>query len=97
MQLDGFLTFEANLSTQVITTAAAGTDVTIPPRKKVCISSPDSKLHFLFSTDGTNAAATDPIMPAGAHVMNSGHYTKLSLFNPSASSITVSVTSWRNV
>lgn len=88
---DHFIRFSKNLSTETITANNAGTDVAVPPRKLIGISV-DGKSYFKFSRTGTNAAATDTLLPAaGIYLFDTGPFTVLSLFADSGGNVISSV------
>lgn len=88
---DRILGFSKLLQTETITANAAGTDITIGERQIITISV-DGKSFFKFSTDGTNAAATDTLLPAaGMYTFDTGHWTTLSLFAHSGGNVISSV------
>ena len=88
---DRILSFSKLLQTETITANAAGTDITLGKRKIINISV-DGKSFFKFSTDGTDAAATDSLLPAaGIYTFDTGHWTKLSLFAHSGANVISSV------
>lgn len=91
MIAEHYPTFSKLISTQTVTAGAAGTDVAVPVRKVVGVSV-DGKCFIKFSTDGTNAAATDTLLPAaGIYYWNTNFYTVVSIFAHSGGNVIVSV------
>jgi len=79
------------VGTETITANSAGTDRAVGERKVVGISI-DAKAFIKFSTDGTNAAATDTLLPAaGIYYFHTAHNTVVSVFAHSASNVICSV------
>lgn len=97
MAPDRFLSLDRLLQTETVTAGAAGTDITIGERKVIGISV-DGKCFIKFSTDGTNAAATDTLLPAaGIYTFHTAHWTKLSIFAHSGGNVITSVFECSNV
>ena len=88
---DSFITLDKNLQTETVTANSAGTDITVGERKTIGISV-DGKCFIKFSTDGTDAAATDTLIPAaGIYTFHTGDWTKLSIFAHSGGNVISSV------
>jgi hypothetical protein len=87
MQPDRILKFSKLLSNETITAAAAGTDVALTPRKVIAISV-DAKCFITFNDSGTDAAATDFLLPAaGIYTFDTGNWTTLSIFAHSGGNV----------
>lgn len=96
-RLDSFLTLDKNLQTETVTANAAGTDISVGGGKTIGISV-DGKCFIKFSTDGTNAAATDTLLPAaGIYTFQTGKWSKLSIFAHSGANVITSVFEATNV
>lgn len=79
------------VGTEIITANSAGTDRAVGERKVVGISV-DGKSFVKFSTDGTNAAATDVLLPtAGIYYFHTAFYTTVSVFAHSGANVICSV------
>ena len=88
---DSFLTLDKNLQTETVTANSAGTDITVGTHKTIGISV-DGKCFIKFSTDGTDAAATDTLIPAaGIYTFQTGQWTTLSIFAHSGANVITSV------
>lgn len=94
---DRFLSIDRNLRTETVTAGAAGTDTTVGERKIIGVSV-DGKCFIKFSTDGTNAAATDTLLPAaGIYTFHTAHWTTVSIFAHSGGNVIVSIFDTMNV
>ena len=94
---DCFLAISNNLRTETATAGAAGTDTTIGKRKVISINV-DGKCFVKFSTDGTNAAATDTLLPAaGIYTLGTAHWTSVSVFAHSGGAVIYSIVEYFNV
>lgn len=79
------------IGTETITANSAGTDRAVGERKVVGISI-DAKAFVKFSRDGTNAAATDTLLPtAGIYYFHTAMNTVVSVFAHSGSNVICSV------
>ena len=93
---DRILQFSKLLQTETVLLSTAGTDIPLGERKIIVISV-EGKCFIKFSRDGTNAAATDFLLPvAGSYTFDTGSWTVLSIFASSAGNIVTSVAEMAN-